>query len=608
MLFETGTLRFFEICFISPSNFVHLREPPLQDGRIAIVMPSNRDEHRRVVDMLGETGKRTIVRLLDSSGYLAELALELGAIRWVSDNTPQIANDLTARRELRGRLNAVHNALDEVVRELLAGSGRIHGKWYRCGQVINIRSNRSLNEELSRVCDDVFDAAPKIDNEIINRRELSSAAAAARRNLIERMITSSEMEELGLMSLGNPPERSIYRSLLGKEGLQLHRNIRGQWAFRKPTNHLQAQRIVAEIDEYFDSSVKIRQPITDLIDRLKAPPFGLREGPIPVLICAALLMRDAEVALYDEGAFCPKLTPAIMERLIKSPDLFSVRRWKVKGIRSRVFEQLEKLVLGNVSEGTSGKKRMLQVARPMMRFIRQLPDYTMATADLSEATLAIRNAFTQATEPDTLLFEQLPIACRLEPFYSGQRMKAREKDVHQFASCIRSAFEELRAAYPGLVAAVRISISDAFGVSSASPNSIQSHLQTIAGELSEYAAERDLKMLIGRILDDGDGDAWIEGVASLIAEKPLAKWRDEDRAKFNVRLHQFVRRLNLLSATVIHRPANATPRTTKSIRLAVTSTDFGQIDHVIHIDSNNTKRLRKLETAIERETAKSARY
>ena len=41
-----------------------------------------------------------------------------------------------------------------------------------------VRTTRAVNELLSRVCDELFADAPQINNEIINRRDLSSSAAA----------------------------------------------------------------------------------------------------------------------------------------------------------------------------------------------------------------------------------------------------------------------------------------------------------------------------------------------------------------------------------------------------------------------------------------------
>ena len=43
-------------------------------------------------------------------------------------------------------------------------------------------------------------------------------------------------------------------------------------------------------------------------------------GPMPVLLCAALLANDTRVALYEEGSFIPQLNIAAFERLLRAPN------------------------------------------------------------------------------------------------------------------------------------------------------------------------------------------------------------------------------------------------------------------------------------------------
>ena len=78
----------------------------------------------------------------------------------------------------------------------------------------------------------LFGHCPPILNELLNRRELSSQGAAARRNLIEKMISGSDQPELGIT--GFPPEKSMYLSLLSKHGI--HRKSEDGWEFGEPNN------------------------------------------------------------------------------------------------------------------------------------------------------------------------------------------------------------------------------------------------------------------------------------------------------------------------------------------------------------------------------------
>lgn len=598
--FKSGTLRFFAVDFVTMEEFP--REEPAAsdgcDGQILVVLPKNTRDQQAAVEATKHLGKNTLVRILDAEGRFADYAFELAAIDWARHNTPELSHDPTARRELHARTVSVHRSLDQLILEILYGSNGAHGDWYQLGAKLSIGNARALNEKLSAICDDRFRDAPRIDNEIINRRQLSSAAAAARRNLIQKMIEASDQPELGLA--GDPPERSIYRSLLGREGgLALHREVDGIWAFREPSSDSPAMKVFAEIDQFFDRAIDAPGEVTQLFELLRRPPFGLRDGPIPVFVCAAFVIREADIALYENGIFCPSLTAAIMDRLIKSPERFTVRKWQLSGVRTHVFEELERVVLGGEAPVRCKERRLLRVVRPLLHFISSLPQYTMQTADLSPQTRAVRDTFQQATEPDILLFESLPGACGLPTFSASQRTGTRLADVSSYVDAIRSAFRELRAAYPRLLEAVRQSLKEGFGFSSETP-SLRETLQADAATLLEFVVEPDLNLFLSRILDrDSNEDAWLEGVASFLCERPVVKWRDEDRAHFNVRLRQFVRRTRLLEATIADRPEGTTAKSVDSIRLSLTGTSFGQIDYSLHLERTCERKVQRLQTLIE---------
>ena len=87
-------------------------------------------------------------------------------------------------------------------------------------------------------------------------------------------------------------------------------------------------------------------------------------------------------------------------------------------------------------------------------------------------------------------------------------------------------------------------------------------------------------------------------MASLIGERLPGKWRDEDRSSFSIRLQQFARRFTLLEATVASRPKAAKLNGAESIRVALTSTHFGQCDHAVHLDPQKDAKVRAVEQQI----------
>ena len=83
--------------------------------------------------------------------------------------------------------------------------------------------------------------------------------------------------------------------------------------------------------QMIDRATSDQLTLDQLYAKLMAPPIGLKEGPIPVLLTALLLHRLDDVAIYQEGTYQPSLTADLLERLVKSPDRFAVKHFKLTG-------------------------------------------------------------------------------------------------------------------------------------------------------------------------------------------------------------------------------------------------------------------------------------
>jgi len=212
----------------------------------------------------------------------------------------------------------------------------------------------------------------------------------------------------------------------------------------------------------------------------------------------------------------------------------------------------------------------------------------------------IRRAFEDATEPDVLLFESLPEACDLPRFSSRRSSRRQTAHLARYISAIKSSFQELRGSYPRLLESVRQSFNEVLGLPHKDVHSVRDALKGNARYLQEFAIERDLKLLFSHILqDDLAPDAWLEGIASFLGERPMPKWRDEDIAHFSIRLRQFVRRMELLTITLSDRPMQAGKDFVESVRVSLTGTNFGQLDHAIHLDKSTVKQARRIEERVE---------
>ena len=358
------------------------------------------------IDRLG-AGKPVVLVVPEASARLTQLARELAAAQLVQTTTPELQSDPAARTELNSRI-------DELQRQIAAEVERAfdprRSGWFTGGERLIVASWRDASSALSSLCDAHYDGAPRIRNELLNRRALSTSAAKARRNLIEAMILRGDVKpDWG--SRATRPRSACIAPCSRRTGCTA---VAPGVGIRAPRPALKP--LWNAIDSFLRDTEAGRRPLAELYDRLRRPPFGIKDGPLPVIVVAALLARDNDVAVYERGSFMPAWTPSHAERLLRSPDGFEVRRCRIDGLRQAVFTRLAE----TLRLSTGRKPALLDVVRGLVRFVASLTPYARRTLRISERARRIREALVRAREPAQLLFDELPTACGCPPFGPNQ--------------------------------------------------------------------------------------------------------------------------------------------------------------------------------------------
>ena len=580
--YHSGTLRYFKAIFADVTNVKTAAESITEaDGVVLFALPMDAIEREELMALARSSEIRerrdVIVGIPDDPSPLVDAIRELELLRWAQSHTPELQSDAVARRELRSRTTVAESRIATEARRLFSPDEHSKSltKWFHCGLEHPISSGRALAEFLSSVCDAIYPHTPVLKNELINRRTLSSAAAAARRTLVEAMINRSHLPGLGFQ--GTPPEVSVYASVLAQTGI--HRDSGSGWEFGPPTVGAGLLQVWHRTIEFLDSCELDRRPITDLFDALQRPPYGMKMGVIPVLFCATLQAHDSEVALYEEGGFLPEITVEAFERLLRSPERFSVRRYRIDGIRREVFRELAQ-VLGSTPDP---RYNLVAIVRPLYRFWNKLPAYSQKTNAVSKTAVAVRDALTAAKEPDRLLFDMLPRACGLEPIPAGDANDAKLRD---FIQTLRRTLIELQRAYDDLLADVRAQVFKAFGAS----DDARQELQERAGALLPHCIEGRLKAFVHQLQDTGLNDhASIEAIGSLLVGKPPKAWTDVDRARFEIVLAELTRAFRHLEALVFEelRRTRTGSRPIQLFRIGVSDRHSREYESVVSVDARD---------------------
>lgn len=352
------------------------------------------------------------------------------------------------------------------------------------------------------------------------------------------------------------------------------------------------------IERFLDDCEEERQPISKLYERLHAPPIGLRSGPIPILLCAVLLHYEAEIALYEDGSFVTDISIPVFERLIRSPEKFELKRFRMSGIRSEVFSQF--LTLISKPSPETGSLNLLTVVKPLVRFVTELPRYTMLTQELSHEAIELRKAVSKAREPDALLFVQLPQALGFDAFGPHEEMDP--VTVGRFFNALRGVLSELNRAYGNLLDSVAGLIASAFSLRG-NNEEIRLELYRRAESLLELTIETKLKGFFLRVCDEElDFSEWLEAIGTYIVQKPPTAWNDSDKTQFQMDLAELARKFHHFEAVSFERQKQ-TDKFSDSVgevmRVGVTSLKSEEHARVISLPATAETQAKEIEREIE---------
>ncbi len=541
--YQSGAVRQFVPQVVDAQELDTLQPAPATTGTVSYVVGADAEE-LAVARIWAQEAARAATplhmivipqRIQDVRAVL----LDVAALQHIQAHEPALAHDRAGRREVAARLSEAQQAIDEIVAQVY-GVGA--SDWYWRGQSQPLRSARALDNLLSRACDMAFPAAPRLWNELVMRDTLSSAAAKARRLLIERMLNQHTQPELGMT--GNPPERTIYASVYAAGGIHA-KQADGTWAFGRPhdPDPLHLQPTWDAMEEQLCVSQESAQPLLTLYAIIEAPPYGIKRGLTPLLFVALYLAHADEIALYEHSNFVPLPDIAMFERLLRNPGHFAFRHSVLRGMRVLVFEHLTQAFIPGIPAQVS-QSAILSAVGPLLRVVHSLPTYTRITMQISVQAQQIRAAILTARAPDELLFDALPRACKVSPFAADTPIDATHTE--SFFARLRRGLTEIQQAYPALIAHVGEQLRCAFGADPMPLEALRAALVLRYARIAHRVTDPQLRALGVRWEHSAPGTAWIETSAALLMHKPLDQWNDADVAGFAIQATAVGRHLQVI--------------------------------------------------------------
>lgn len=286
--------------------------------------------------------------------------------------------------------------------------------YFHDGELLSIHRKSGLTEVMSRICDTVFGLTPLINNESVNKNEITSIAQSSRNKIVSALLRGELEPNLGFSGTGQ--EVSIMRSTLLRTGV-----LSEDGGIPQINVHPQdaAMRNMLETIETYilEARQNGRVSFAVLYERMTAPEYhiGLRYGLIPIYLAAVMHNYRQSTVISDR--FGPVQTSVdVLVQINSEPSSFTLEYLDWNPEKEDYVLRLAEAFKDYVVEAEKTGNSYDYVANAMRRWYMALPSFSKKSTRrptgerVLRRQLEMEKLLRQNISSSDLLFKKLPEA------------------------------------------------------------------------------------------------------------------------------------------------------------------------------------------------------
>lgn len=535
---ETGALRWFDV-EVAPLNSLIERARAYEPhtgtiGEFLLAVPTEGETAEQAEKICREAARESrdwdvVAGLSKRAWAITDLAHELLALGEVQEEHPDLAGDPVAQREVQARHTVLQGQLEEEIRRAFDNA-----TWY----LKNHKPHQWLHAELNNVASDLaakrYPLSPHLNNELLNRIKPSSNAIAAQNALLRAMVTHEGKPRLGIE--GFPSEGGLLASVLEATGLYAKSDNEYRFcAPRKDNDRFGLSPLWEAAEKMLRKAEDRTVDVAEIYRLWSAPPFGLKDGLMPVLAVAFILSRREKVALYREGVFQSRFKDIDVEVLARDAGDIQLRWMDLSALSRRLLSSMAEVVRELDSANRLTHLAPIDVARGLIALFDRLQPWTKRTTQLSANAIRVRDLFKHANDPNKFLFGDIPTA------FGGRRALNSEVGLKNIVNDVRDGLEELIQSYPLMLRRINDLMLAELQVPNSSPQAL-AELRSRSENIKKLGGDFQLDAFINRLAEFEGRVEDIESIASLAVSKPPRNWTDPDLDKAAVEITDFAQK------------------------------------------------------------------
>lgn len=367
---EYSMTRYFHYEYMSVEEFLSINElgvilenKKVCDGKVIVLYSTDEvDYTEKINSKIREClCKKIIVVYSRKMMTLQDKMLEYEVLQEIKADTVFFASE-----ENKVLLKEIPVIEDDLYREIYAyidtAFENINERviFYISNEEVQKVCNRRISDVVDEVCYQVYPDALPVNNEMINKDNITtSPIKKARKTIIDRLIYGEDCTDY---YSGTSAEATIFRALFVGTGIITEDYARN------------AKEVIGVFNSFIDSACDVKQRLSILVDELVNEPIGMRRGIIPVYLAYALSLRKEDIVIYFDTKEM-ELNADIILNMCDNPDDYYIFISMEDMKKEQYLSGLCKL-FGVKETNNKSESRLQNILVSMQRWFRALPQVT----------------------------------------------------------------------------------------------------------------------------------------------------------------------------------------------------------------------------------------
>ena len=374
---ENSLIRYFSFKFISVDELLDVTNWDLKvsmanaDGVVYAIFPSSSEQLHKAKELLLNLKRSPSLGVFIVPKHfckIGDLIFKYKAITVLIEESKDDDALISEFEIIRDDLDEViNNFVNIYLRPELGKSDFIYNN-----KIEDIWRKSHFSALLSKICDDKFNKTPIINNETINRNEISTTTANSSAKVIAGLLTEPLLPKLGLGS--SAQEGAIARSILTETGII--ENFYEKPVICDEAKDKNVNGVIQVIKDFFNSCSVEKQSFSILYEKLTTPKFGigLKKGVIPIFIAVVIHNLLNQIALYSNDKEI-KIDEKTLISINRDPELYSARLQNWDENKVNYIKSLAKIFKDYLPTSNINNYSYHNVVQGMQSWFISLPKY-----------------------------------------------------------------------------------------------------------------------------------------------------------------------------------------------------------------------------------------